>query len=160
MGERGPAGKRPEEKRRRNKDDSVQVEGTATSNVEAPPAQSDWHPIAKAWYAALADSGQSEFYEPSDWAMALMVAESISRDLNPQVVAVPEKTGEPVFEKVPMKGASLSAYLKAMTDLMVSEAARRRAGIALKRAGAESDGSKKDGAKVVAMEKYRKAAKG
>jgi hypothetical protein len=160
MGERGPAGKRPEEKRRRNKDGGVKTEGTAAANVKPPAAKRDWHPIAKAWYKALAASGQSEFYEPSDWAMALMVAESISRDLNPQVVAVPEKTGKPVFEKVPMKGASLSAYLKAMTDLMVSEAARRRAGIALKRAGADTDSGEKDGAKVVAMESYRKAAGG
>jgi hypothetical protein len=160
MGERGPAGKRPEEKRRRNKDGGVQTEGKATANVKAPPAKKDWHAIAKAWYKSLKDSGQSEFYEPSDWAMAQIVAESISRDLEPQVVAVPESTGVPVFETVPMKGASLSAYLKAMAALMVSEGDRRRAGIALERAGANAGGEAQEQAGVVQMEQYRKVANG
>ncbi len=160
MGERGPQGKRPEELRRRNKDKSVQTEGTASTDVVMPPAQEDWHPIAKQIYESLENSGQSEFYEPSDWAMAYMLAESISRDLEPQVVAVPERTGEPVFEKVPMKGASLSAYLKGFTALMVSEGDRRRAGIALERGGADPKAEQKEAAKVVAMEKYRKAANG
>jgi hypothetical protein len=160
MGERGPTGKRPEERRRRNKDEGVRTQGRASQNVKPPAARREWHPIAKAWYKALRGSGQSEFYEPSDWAMAQIVAESISRDLEPQVVAVPESTGEPVFEKVPMKGASLSAYLKAMTALMVSEGDRRRAGIALERGGSDPEADQKDADKVVAMEKYRKAAKG
>lgn len=160
MGSRGPHGKRPEERRRRNKDEGVRTEGTATPNVEMPPADDSWHPIAKAWYEALGASGQSEFYEPSDWAMAQVVAESISRDLEPQVVGIAEKTGEAVFEKVPMKGASLSAYLKAMTALMVSEGDRRRGGIALKRGGTDAGERASEAAKVVAMEKYRKAANG
>ena len=160
MGARGPAGKRPEERRRRNKDEGSKPEGHATSNVKRPPARRGWHPIAKAWYGSLSESGQSEFYEPSDWAMAQIVAESISRDLEEQVIAVPEKTGEPVYAKVPMKGASLAAYLKAMTALMVSEGDRRRAGIALKRASTDADAAKKDADNVVAMSKYKKAANG
>lgn len=159
MGERGPPPKRSSERRRRNKE-SKPTEGKAAPEVKKPPAANDWHPIAKRWFDSLADSGQSDYYEPSDWAMAYVVAESISRDLKPQVVAVPEKTGEPVFEKVPMKGASLSAYLKAMTALMVSEGDRRRAGIELKRPDPNGGEEKKDSGKVVAMEKYRQAAKG
>ncbi len=160
MGSRGPAGKRPEEKRRRNKDSGVKNEGKATADVKPPAAKRDWHPIAKAWYKSLRDSGQSEFYEPSDWAMAQIVAESISRDLKPQVVAVPESTGVPVFETVPMKGASLSAYLKAMTALMVSEGDRRRAGMALERAGATAADAAEEQAGVVQMDQYRKSANG
>lgn len=160
MGARGQVPKRPEERRRRNKDEGAKIEGAATANVKRPAVRRDWHPIAKAWYKSLSDSGQSEFYEPSDWAMAQIVAESISRDLEEQVIAVPEKTGEPVYAKVPMKGASLSAYLKAMTALMVSEGDRRRAGIALKRGGDDAGAKSKEEAKVFAMEKYRKAANG
>lgn len=160
MGSRGPAGKRPEEKRRRNKDGGAKTEGKASPDVKPPAAKRDWHPIAKAWYKSLADSGQSEFYEPSDWAMAQIVAESIHRDLEPQVVGIAEKTGEAVVEKVPMKGASLSAYLKAMTALMVSEGDRRRAGIALERAGADAGDKAKEQAKVVVMDQYRKSAGG
>lgn len=159
MGERGPPPKRSNERRRRNKG-SKPTKGNAAPVVKKLTAAKDWHPIAKRWFNSLADSGQSKFYEPSDWAMAYVVAESISRDLNPQVVAVPEKTGEPVFEKVPMKGASLSAYLKAMTALMVSEGDRRRAGVELKRPDQNAEQEQKDQGKVVAMEQYRQAAKG
>lgn len=159
MGERGPPPKRSNERRRRNKG-SKPTEGKAAPVVKRPAVARDWHPIAKRWFNSLADSGQSKFYEPSDWAMAYVVAESISRDLKPQVVAVPEKTGEPVFEKVPMKGASLSAYLKAMTSLMVSEGDRRRAGIELTRPDANASEEEKDKGKVVAMKRYRQAAKG
>jgi hypothetical protein len=159
MGERGPPPKRSEERRRRNKG-SKPSKGNAAASVKKPPAAKGWHPIAKRWFNSLADSGQSEFYEPSDWAMAYVVAESISRDLKPQVVAVPEKTGEPVFETVPMKGASLAAYLKAMTALMVSEGDRRRAGIELKRPGGDDGDEAQAQAGVVQMEQYRKAANG
>ncbi len=159
MGERGPPPKRSSERRRRNKG-SKPAEGKAAPVVKKPPASKGWHPIAKRWFNSLADSGQSKFYEPSDWAMAYVVAESISRDLKPQVVAVPEKTGEPVFETVPMKGASLSAYLKAMTALMVSEGDRRRAGLELERPDPSAGDDEQDSDKVVAMENYRKSAKG
>lgn len=160
MGTRGKVPKRPEERRRRNKDEGAQIEGTASTEVTMPPADEEWHRIAKQLYESLADSGQSEFYEPSDWAMAYMIAESISRDLEPQVVGIAERTGEAVFEKVPMKGASLSAYLKSFNALMVSEGDRRRNGIALKRAGSDPGAAQKDADNVVAMEKYKKAAKG
>ena len=92
--------------------------------------------VAKRWYLSLAQSGQAEFYEPSDWAVAFLMAESISRDLKPQFVGF-RQTGRqetvPEYAVVPLKGASLSAYLKAMTDLLVTEGARRRAGIELQR---------------------------
>jgi hypothetical protein len=157
MGSRGPTPKRSTERRRRNKD-SKPTKGEAAPRVVVPKPDKSWHPIAKRWYQSLAKSGQSEFYEPSDWAMAQIVAESISRDLEEQVVAVPEKTGEPVYAKVPMKGASLSAYLKAMNALMVSEGDRRRAGVELERAGAASEPEAPAG--VVALDEYRRELAG
>lgn len=157
MGSRGPAPKRSTERRRRNKD-SKPTKGKGALRVVVPKPDKGWHPIAKRWYQSLAKSGQSEFYEPSDWAMAQIVAESISRDLEEQVVAVPEKTGEPVYAKVPMKGASLSAYLKAMNALMVSEGDRRRAGVELERAGAASKPETPAG--VVALDEYRRELAG
>jgi len=83
-----------------------------------------------------AEVGQQAFYEPSDWAWAWIVAESISRDLKPQVVGIVEETGEVVRAIIPMKGASLAAYLKAMTALLATEGDRRRANMELERAGA------------------------
>lgn len=92
----------------------------------------EWHPVAVRWYESLSASGQSEFYEPSDWATAYLIAESISRDLRPQVVGT-TPGGEILRSTIPMKGASLSAYLKAMTDLLVTEGARRRVSVELQK---------------------------
>ena len=79
-----------------------------------------WHPLANAWYAFLASSGQSAFYEPSDWGLAVLVAESMSRDLNPQVVGITD-SGKVVTSVIPLKGACLSAYMRAMNVLLVTE---------------------------------------
>lgn len=117
----------------------------------APPAEDGWHPIARRWYESLAASGQSDFYEESDWALAQLTAESISRDLLPQVVGVTDD-GDVIEREVPIKGASLAAYLKSMTALMVSEADRRRAGIELKRSVPEAEPADP---KVTSIAKYR-----
>jgi hypothetical protein len=92
--------------------------------------------VALQWYLALSESGQQQFYEPSDWATAYLIAESISRDLNPQFVGFAQTsrdTTEPEYAKIPLKGASLGAYLKAMGDLLTTEGARRRASLELQR---------------------------
>jgi hypothetical protein len=109
---------------------------SASSDDGIPKEDDDWHPAAKRWYTSLRKSGQQAFYEASDWAWAWIVAESISRDLKPQVVGIVEDTGEVVRAIIPMKGASLAAYLKAMTALLATEGDRRRAGMELERAGA------------------------
>jgi hypothetical protein len=155
VGTRGPVGKRSEELRRRNKKPKPDKAGGADVDVAQIPEPLDtWHAIAKQWYLSLEPSGQSEFYEPSDWAMAYLIAESISRDLKPQVVGINEETGKPVKATIPLKGASLSAYLKAMTALLVSEGDRRRANIELQRGGGDEPAEKSAG--VVALDAYRK----
>lgn len=136
--------------------ESPVLTGTARA-AKMPPADEKWHRIARRWYDSLAESGQSEFYESSDWALAQIVAESISRDLKPQVVGVNEETGEPVMAVIPMKGASLGAYLKSMTALMVSEGDRRRAGIELKRAAPEAE---PEDPKVAVLDEYRQRLSG
>ncbi|WP_134324703.1 hypothetical protein [Cumulibacter soli] len=156
MGTRGPAPKRSTQRRRRNKPEGPQSEGVASIDVEMPDPDEDWHPIAAAWYRSLRASGQSDFYEPSDWAMAYLMAESISRDLNPQFVGfrqVDKFTTEAVKETIPMKGASLSAYLKAMSNLLVSEADRRRAGVELSKPTTDED----EDASVAMLDEYRDA---
>lgn len=154
MGARGPVPKRSEERRRRNKPKSKPAKAKVDGKVRPPKPDKGWHPVAKRWFESLAKSGQSEFYEPSDWAMAAVLAESMSRDLKEQVVAVPEKTGEPVYATVPMKGASLSAYLKGMAALMVSEGERRRVGIELERGKVDEPETP---AGVTALSDYRDA---
>lgn len=135
MGERGPVPKREGQRRRRNKpvEGAEVTRAAGAAEVEVRPAKASWHPAAKQWYESLAESGQSAFYEPSDWATAWVIAESMSRDLSPQVVGVNENTGEVVKASVPINGARLSAYLKAMGSLLTTEGERRRAHLELDR---------------------------
>lgn len=41
-----------------------------------PTADPNWKPKARSWYNSLALSGQSEFYEPCDWATAVAAADA------------------------------------------------------------------------------------
>ena len=158
MPSHGPVPKRSDDRRRRNKPAAGAIttaDAGATSDVVAPPADPDWHPVAAQLYAALADSGQSRWYEPSDWGMAYLVAESMSRDLNPQFVGFAQ-TGigqtEAEFQTIPLKGASLAAYLKAMSNLLATEGDRRRVSIELRRAVAVDND---EVAAVASLDAYR-----
>lgn len=147
----GPPPKRAAQRRRRNK--SSEPESAPGAKPVGPPkANHLWHPIAKAWYNALGDSGQSRFYEPSDWATAAVIAEAISRDLKPQYVGMTE-TGKVVKEALPIKGASLAAYLKGMTALMVTEGDRRRLRLELEKPG--PDPAQTADPKVARMSEHR-----
>lgn len=138
MGTGGPAPKRSDQRRRRNEPEGGPVrKAPAGDEPEIPEPDKNWHPIAKRWFDGLAKSGQTAFYEQSDWDTAYLIAESLSRDLKPQVIGMNPETGKPVRATIPLKGASLSAYLKSFTDLLMTETARRRAGIELQRAGKE-----------------------
>lgn len=158
MGARGPVPKRTDQRRRTNKAATASgniATAPAAREVVAPDAGEDWHPVATRWFESLKQSGQRRFYEPSDWAMAYLIAESISRDLNPQFVGVTAgDQSEPIYEVIPLKGASLSAYLKAMGNLLATEGDRRRASIELHR-GEVVDAD--EDASVTALADYRAA---
>ena len=140
----GPIPKRESERRRRNTTTEsgvsnaverleVSDEEMSVRPVDMPAADPKWHPIATMLYESLGASGQRVFYEPSDWAIAHLAAESISRDLKPQFVGNNPVTGEPMVEKIPLKGASLSAYTKLFASLMATEGDRRRMRLELER---------------------------
>lgn len=141
---RGPVPKKDAERRRRNK--TPEAEGSMSSipatvvnvdellvgEVEVPQPDQTWHPIAIQMYESVLRSGQVIWMEPSDWSALYLICESISRDLNPQVVGITEE-GDIVKDTIPLKGASLNAYLKAMASLMMLEGDRRRLRIELER---------------------------
>jgi hypothetical protein len=133
---RGPVPKRSSERRRRNKESKPQTAPALVAKVEAPKAKAGWHPIAKAWYASLSESGQTQFFEPSDWQAAQYVAEVMSRNLR-------EKK---------FSGSLFNAVWSAMSDLLTTEAARRRVRLEIERVG---DGEEPP-AGVVAISDYRK----
>lgn len=51
--------------------------GAATSRgFPIPDADKGWVPKARSWYNSLKLSGQTEFWEPSDWATAVAAADA------------------------------------------------------------------------------------
>lgn len=147
----GPVPKRSSQRRRQNKPD-VPVEHAEGAPVSDPPESDEsWHPVALAWFTALGKSGQSQFYEPSDWQVAVLIAESISRDLKPQFVGFEEGVDDDGhdFKKValqalPLKGSALTAYLRGMSSLLVTEGDRRRLRLELEKP--PEPGSERDAA--------------
>lgn len=141
---RGPVPKKDAERRRRNKTPEgegslssipaqvVNVDEILAGEVKVPQPDENWHPIAIQIYEAQLASGQVLWMEPSDWSMLYLICESISRDLNPQVVGITED-GDVVKDSIPLKGASLSSYLKAFEALLMAEGGRRRLRIELER---------------------------
>lgn len=125
MGERGVVPKRIDErlghlsKAQKSGVDRVQMVG----RVAVPSPRKDLHPIALRWYRALGRSGQAIYYEPSDWALALYVAEAMDRTLQPPTLLNRGFSAE-IFKGV------LSA---AGGELLGTEAARRRARIEVER---------------------------
>jgi hypothetical protein len=47
------------------------------ASITIPKANKAWRPQARSWFNSLALSGQSEFYEASDWATAVVAAQSL-----------------------------------------------------------------------------------
>ena len=133
----GPVPKRSSERRRRNKPEGVEVTSVPADRtpVVCPPAGDAWHPIARDWYESLATSGQSVFYEPSDWATARYVAEAMSRGL----------------ESSRFSAQLFAAVSSAMTELLTTEGARRRARLEIER----GDLSEEKPADVTALDDYR-----
>jgi hypothetical protein len=135
-----PTPKRNAERRRRNKGSQADVVHRAET-VSAPPPPPGLHPAALRWYEALQQSGQSEYFEPSDWAAALYVAEAMTQNLN---------------------ASRFSAQLfgvvwSAMDDLLTTEQARRRARIEVQR---ELGDVQPERPGITAIAEYRKALGG
>jgi hypothetical protein len=107
--------------------------------------------VAKRWYLSLEESGQARYYEPSDWAAAYLLAESMSRELKPQPIV--DAAGKVHRVAMPPKAASVAAWLKGMTSLLVTEGDRRRAALELSRP--KPDGGEGGGADVTHLDDVR-----
>jgi lysophospholipase L1-like esterase len=135
--------KRAEQRRRRNTTTKAGEPTKVTSVPIAapiaamPPADLDWHPTAIDMYKSLADSGQSQFYEPSDWQFARFVCELMSRCLRSDKI----------------NGQLVTGIMAGFTDLLATEGSRRRSRVELQRGPIEVPPS------VALMEEYRQAAK-
>lgn len=156
---RGMPPKRSEVRRRTNKvtvnDDGSQKAARGVEpqwpdppgDLDDPDDRTRWHPYAEQWYFALQDSGQEIFYEQSDIALAVITADQLSRLIKPQFVGMQEVWNaeaeqmerKPAYAVRHTSGTDLSAILKAMTSLLVTEVDRRRAHIELETGAAATD---------------------
>lgn len=118
---RGPVPKRKSE--RLGHMSKAEREGVSVvripGKVAPPPLPKGLHPVADRWYRALRRSAQAEFYEPSDWALAVFVAHQMDQALRLNIL-----TWSPHAVKV---------IMDASDHLLVTEAARRRARIEVER---------------------------
>lgn len=95
----------------------------AADPVEAPPVDPEWHPIARDWFTSLAESGQSQFMEPSDWAAARFAAEVMTKNL------ASSRFSAQLF----------AAVWTAMNDLLTTEASRRKVRMEIERGGGQDE---------------------
>jgi len=85
---------------------SVSQGHSRRSEIPIPGANPGWHPQARSWYNSLALSGQSEFYEASDWATAVMAAQiydmflrTYHANLLPPFLRLTERLGVTVVDR-------------------------------------------------------------
>lgn len=133
MGTRGPVPKRSEQRRRVNAPAIPVTRAPAGASTRAPALRRGIHPLARRWYASLGRSGQSRFYEPSDWAVAQLVAEAIDAFM-----------AEPTAKM-------LSVAMAGSSSLLATEGDRRRLSVELQRQAGDAD----EDAAVAALADYR-----
>jgi len=135
-GRGGPVPKRSSERRRRNKESKPQVVPIkGIGPVPVPPADPNWHELAREWYASLAQSGQSQFYEPSDWAAARVLAAVMSKNL----------------KQTKFSSVLFATVWAGMGDLLTTEGERRRVRLEIDRGQEEGEP-----AAVTAIADYKK----
>lgn len=110
------------------------AKGTLRPVEDVPAPGEDWHEIAVELYLSAAESGQSDFYQKSDWLLWYSLCEDLS-----------------YYKKMGKRsGQMLQTIYSTMTELLVSEGARRRARIELLEPEPEQDD-----ATVLALAEYR-----
>lgn len=119
-----------------------QLPSFVDTSPEPPEANPQWHQIIKDWWEALRADPVRLTMTAGDWMTAKIVAESMSRDLKPQVVGVispykDNETGEFIpgdlkYDIVPINGARMGAFLKFCSLIGLTEGARRGVGLHIK----------------------------
>lgn len=134
--------------RTRKGSDQVPVTKGVARETFIPEPDPEWHPIALMVWESLATSGQSDFYQQSDWAIAWSICEDLSYYKTPQTIWSTKSERE--YSK-PRSGQMLQTIMSALSNLLVTEADRRRVRIELQ----EPEGEKTP-LEVVVMDDYRK----
>jgi hypothetical protein len=132
----GPAPKRSEERTRRPEPAGGPARQGELRPVSIPRADPKWHPRAKAWYGALRSSGMSDYYQNSDWSMALFACDLMTH----------------IYEQRFYRCAQMIAELNAIMGRLGTTEGDRRAVLRLELS--EPDADAQD-ATVVAIAAYK-----
>lgn len=111
--------------------------------VSIPNAPRDWHPIARRVWESLKTSGQSEFFQDSDWAYAYSLCEELSLYKKPRITS----DGIEYHKRSP---EMFKALLTGMERLLMTEGDRRKVRVELHEPEPE-----KDDAVVLAIAEYQ-----
>ncbi|MFD8142625.1 hypothetical protein [Streptomyces sp. NPDC059708] len=116
MAKRGPVPKRSDEVmgKHRTKERVTKAPAATASPTAAPQpasgADTSWHPLARAFYDSFGQSGQSFYFEPSDWEVLKILCDHMSVTLR----------------GAKLNGELFQAVLGQAEDMMTTEASRRR----------------------------------
>lgn len=127
MGARGPVPNRSNDLSRdrdANRGGRPDITRGELRPVTIPDPDPDWHPIATMLWESLLNSGQSDFYQDSDWAMAFSLCDDLSYYKKP----LKDRDGNEYHKR---SGQMLQTIYSAMSNLLVTEADRRRVRIEL-----------------------------
>lgn len=127
LGIPGPIGNRSDDlarPRERKGGDQIPVTKGEARPVTIPEPDENWHEIAKLLWESLKTSGQSDFYQNSDWALAYSICDDLSYYKKPLFY----KDGTEYHKR---SGQMLQTIYSAMERLLVSEGDRRRVRIEL-----------------------------
>lgn len=119
MGDRGPIPNRSgdysraDNEHRAGRPDVTKGEAKPATIPEPDP---DWHPIARMLWDAALESGQSDFYQSTDWVFLYSVCEDLTH--------YKSWDGK-------RNGQLLSTIYSALSELLITEGARRRVRIEL-----------------------------
>lgn len=125
---------RPRERKGGKFKTDVVTKGTALP-VVIPDIDPNWHPIAIQLWESMAVSGQSAYYQQSDWAMLYSLCDDLSYVKN---------------QTYKRSGQMLQVIYTTLSSLLVTEGDRRRLRIEL-----EEPEEDQEEASVTAINKYK-----
>lgn len=149
MGVTGPVPKREAARVRKNSPKPFTTEaGRGAPNPYTPPVDEDGNPVWERetllFFESFEKSGQSRFYEATDWAQLYILCVALDREIKPQFVGMQnlvDGSTRPMIKRMPIKGATLNALRSWNSALLAAEGDRRRIQLELEKANIPSDGA-------------------
>jgi hypothetical protein len=129
-----PAAKHPDARMgHRSKAEQEYDELVPDAPIEPRQPDPGWDPIAIRMFNSFVGAPQAKWFLASDWEMASMLSEALSRELKPQFVGMSERWNSeaqtmekiPVIQRIPMKAATLASLIRGYGNLLATVADRR-----------------------------------